>query len=69
LGRAREAAQTYETLLRLAPARVDLWKTLGALYLEEIGDRAEAERCFRRALQLETDPQERAELEELLRDH
>jgi len=67
LGRAREAAQTYETLLRIAPDRGDLWKTLGALYLEELGERGEAERCFRRALQLEHDPAERAKLEELLR--
>ena len=68
LGRPREAAQTYETLLRLAPNRGDVWKTVGALYLEELGERAEAERCFRRALQLETDPAERAKLEELLRE-
>src|SRR6185503_954481 len=64
LGRARDAAQTYEALLRLAPNRVDLWKTLGALYLEELGERSEAERCFRRALLLENDPAERAKLEE-----
>jgi tetratricopeptide (TPR) repeat protein len=68
LGRAREAAQTYETLVRLAPDRADLWKTLGALYLEELGERGEAARCFRRALQLERDPVERVKLEELLRE-
>jgi arylsulfatase A-like enzyme/Flp pilus assembly protein TadD len=68
LGRAREAAQTYEALLRIAPARGDLWKTLGALYLEALGERGEAERCFRRALQLENDPVERAKLEDLLRE-
>jgi arylsulfatase A-like enzyme/tetratricopeptide (TPR) repeat protein len=67
LGRAREAAQTYESLLRIAGGRVDVWKTLGALYLEELGDRGEADRCFRRALLLENDPAERAKLEELLR--
>ncbi len=68
LGRPREAAQAYESLLRIAGNRVDVWKTLGALYLEELGDRAEAERCFRRALLLENDPAERAKLEELLRE-
>ncbi|HEV8239156.1 MAG TPA: sulfatase-like hydrolase/transferase [Thermoanaerobaculia bacterium] len=67
LGHAREAVQTYETLLRLAPERGDLWKTLGALYLE-LGEHGEADRCFRRALLLERDPAERAKLEELLRE-
>lgn len=66
LGRGREAAQAYEALLRLAPERGDAWKTLGSLYLEVLGEPAEAERCFRRALQLERDPGERAKLEELL---
>jgi tetratricopeptide (TPR) repeat protein len=68
LGRGREAAQTYESLLRLAPDRGDVWKALGALYREVLGDPAEADRCFRRALQLERDPAERAALEALLRD-
>jgi choline-sulfatase len=66
LGRGREAAQTYEALLRLAPERGDAWKTLGSLYLEVLGEPAEAERCFRRALQLERDPAERDKLEGLL---
>jgi choline-sulfatase len=66
LGRPREAAQTYETALRLAPERGDLWKTLGSLYLEVLGDPAAAERCFRRALTLERDPVERAKLEAIL---
>ncbi len=67
LGRAREAAQIYESALRLADSRGDLWKTLGAIYHFELADSANAERCFRRALALESDPQARAELEELLR--
>ncbi len=66
LGRVREAAQIYESALRLAERRSDLWKTLGAIYLFELEQRADAERCFRRALAFETDPQTRAELEELL---
>ena len=66
LGRKREAAQIYEAALRIAAERGDLWKTLGAIYLFELGARPDAERCFRRALALESDPQARAELEELL---
>jgi len=66
LGRAREAAIFYETLLRVAPARVDVWKTLGAVYLEALDDRAAAARAFREALRLETDPAERERLVEVL---
>lgn len=66
LGRAREAAIFYETLLRLAPERGDLWKTLGAVYLEALDDGAGAARAFREALRLERDPGERARLEALL---
>jgi tetratricopeptide (TPR) repeat protein len=68
LGRARESAQAYESLLRIAPQRLDVWKTLGALYLDALDERAEADRCFRRALLLEKDPAERRKLEELLRE-
>ncbi len=66
LGRAREAAIHYETLLRIAPARVDVWKTLGAVYLEALDERAEAVRAFREALRLETDPAERERLAAVL---
>ncbi len=65
LGRRREAAETYETLLRAAPQRVDLWKTLAAVYLE-LDEPLAAERAAREALRREPDPQERARLEELL---
>jgi arylsulfatase A-like enzyme/Flp pilus assembly protein TadD len=68
LGRTREAAETYAQILRVAPERGDLWKTLGAIYRYELGERQEAERCFRRALALEVDPQERARLEAALRE-
>lgn len=68
LGRPRESVQHYETLLQIAPNRADLWKTAGALYHFELGDRAAALRCFRRALTLEIDPAERARLEELVRE-
>jgi tetratricopeptide (TPR) repeat protein len=66
LGRLRESVQLYEELLRLQPGRGDLWKTAGALYFYELKDKADAERCFRRALTLETDPGERERIEETL---
>jgi tetratricopeptide (TPR) repeat protein len=68
LGRQREAVQLYEDLLRLQPGRGDLWKTAGALYFYELGDKADAERCFRRALTLETNPAEREKIEETLEE-
>jgi arylsulfatase A-like enzyme/Flp pilus assembly protein TadD len=66
LDRHRESVQLYEQLLRLQPGRGDLWKTAGALYLYELKDAADAERCFRRALTLETDPGERQRIEDAL---
>ncbi len=68
LGRHREAVQLYEQLLRLQPGRGDLWKTTGALYFYELGDKTDAQRCFRRALTLETDPAEREKIEETLEE-
>ncbi len=65
LGRLRDAAASYETLARLVPGRSDVWKTLVALHLE-LGAGADAERCARAALRVESDPAERARLEELL---
>jgi len=65
LGRLREAAIAYESLARLAPARADVWKTLVALYLE-LGAGPDVERCARAALRVESDPADRAQLEELL---
>jgi tetratricopeptide (TPR) repeat protein len=66
LGRHREAADLYEQLLRLAPERGDLWKTLGAVYLHDLGSGDQALAAFRRALALEADPAERARLQELV---
>jgi len=66
LGRAREAAVFYETLVRLAPERGDAWKTLGAVYLEALDDGENARRAFREALRRETDPRERERLQALL---
>ncbi|MES1240715.1 MAG: sulfatase-like hydrolase/transferase [Acidobacteriota bacterium] len=68
LGRQRESVQLYETLLRLQPGRGDLWKTAGAMYFYELGDKADAERCFRRALTLETDPGERERIQQALEE-
>ena len=65
LGRLREAAVSYETLARLTPDRGEVWKTLVALYVE-LGDSAAVERCARAALRVESDPADRARLEELL---
>jgi len=67
LGKQREAAQIYESALRIADGRGDLWKTLGAIYHFDLASPADADRCFRKALALETDPQARAELENLLK--
>ena len=68
LGRHRESVQLYEQLLRLQPGRSELWKTTGAIYLYNLDEPAEALRCFRRALTLESDPAERARLEDLIQD-
>jgi hypothetical protein len=65
LGRLREAAIVYESLARLRPGRVDIWKTLTALYLE-LDDAANMDRTAREALRLETDPGDRLKLEALL---
>ncbi len=68
LHRPREAVELYDRLLRLAPSRLDLWKTAGAIYLYDLDDKAAALRCFRHALALETDAAERAKLESLVRE-
>jgi tetratricopeptide (TPR) repeat protein len=68
LGRTREASQFYEQILRLSPSRGDIWKTLGAIYLYELNEKQNADRCFRRALTLEQDPAEREKLEQALQE-
>ena len=67
-GAKKEAASFYESLLRLAPNRLDVWKTLGALYLYELEDEPRALQAFRRALLLEQNPGEREKLESLVRE-
>jgi arylsulfatase A-like enzyme/Flp pilus assembly protein TadD len=68
LHKVRESALLYEELLRLAPGRIDLWKTLGAIYYYELSDKPAALRAFRQALLLERDPGERGKLEALVRE-
>ena len=68
LGQHREAVQLYEQLLRIQPSRADVWKTAGALYLYELKDNADALRCFRRALTLETDPAEKQKIEQVIKE-
>ncbi|MEO8503659.1 MAG: sulfatase-like hydrolase/transferase [Acidobacteriota bacterium] len=68
LGRFRESAQLYQTLLRIVPDRLDLWKTLGAIELYQLTDRAAAQKSFQQALRLERDPEQRAALEKMLRE-
>jgi choline-sulfatase len=68
LKKFRDSSLLYEQLLRLNPNRGDLWKTTGAIYLYELDDKADALRCFRRALILEGDAGEKAKLEELVKE-
>jgi len=68
LHQVRVSAQLYEDLLRLAPQRTDLWKTLGAIYYFELADKPNALRAFRQALLLERDPAERGKLEAMVRE-
>ena len=67
LGRVRESAGFYRRALRVAPDRWDLWRTLGAIYLDVLDDRDEALRCFRRALANAPPGPDRATLEEMVR--
>lgn len=68
LGRAAEASELYLELLRRLPERGDLWKALGAIYLEGGSNRQGARSAFERALALENDPGERAKLLAVLRE-
>ena len=66
LHRLRESVELYEQLLRISPRRADAWERAGALYIE-LEDAGSALRCFRAALEIETNPAERARLEELVK--
>jgi len=65
LGRDAESAALYEELARLQPAS-QTWRTLGAIYLSRLGDRANSLRCFREALRLELDPAVREEIKRVI---
>jgi ABC-type multidrug transport system fused ATPase/permease subunit len=68
LHQVRVSAQLYEDLLRVAPQRGDLWKTLGAIYYFELADKPNALRAFRQALLRERDPGEKGKLEAMVRE-
>jgi tetratricopeptide (TPR) repeat protein len=65
LGRDAEAVALYEELVKLLPAS-ETWRTLGAIYLSRLGDRANSLRCFREALRLELDPAVREEIRRVI---
>ena len=63
-----ESARLYEELLRLSQGGGELWKTLGAIYLYNLQDRANSLRAFRQALRFELDVATRAQLERLVEE-
>ena len=65
LGRDAEAVGLYEELVKLLPSS-ETWRTLGAIYLSRLGDRANSLRCFREALRLELDPAVREEIRRVI---
>ncbi|MEM7052394.1 MAG: sulfatase-like hydrolase/transferase [Acidobacteriota bacterium] len=66
LRRPRRAADLYRRLAERTPGRSDPWKTLGAIQLNDLNDLRAARQSFERALAVERDPVQRAELSELL---
>ena len=66
LRRFPQAAGLYRRLADLDPARPGPWKTLGAIQLYDLHDPAAARASFQRALAVETDAAERAQIEGLL---
>ncbi|MEM7482176.1 MAG: sulfatase-like hydrolase/transferase [Acidobacteriota bacterium] len=66
LRRPARAATLYRRLAEVSPGNSAPWKTLGAIQLYELADPAAARSSFERALALERDPAQRAELEALL---
>ncbi len=65
LGRYADSAALYEELARLQPAS-ETWRTLGAIYLSRLDDRANSLRCLREALRLELDPAVREEIRRII---
>jgi tetratricopeptide (TPR) repeat protein len=66
LGRLADAVALYRRVADLDPSQPGPWKTLGAVQLYGLGDGAAARESFQRALAVETDPADRAELAALL---
>ena len=60
-----DSAALYERLAVLDPTS-QTWRTLGAIYLSDLGDRANSLRCFREALRLEIDPAIREQIREIV---
>ncbi len=67
LKRYSESAQLYERLAVLTPTSA-VWRTLGAIYLSELGDRANSLRCFREALRVELDPAVREQIKKIIQE-
>ncbi|HEY2797060.1 MAG TPA: sulfatase-like hydrolase/transferase [Thermoanaerobaculia bacterium] len=65
LGRPAESASLYEELVKRTPTS-EAWRTLGAIYLSKLDDRANGLRCFREALRLELDPAIREEIRRII---
>jgi arylsulfatase A-like enzyme/Tfp pilus assembly protein PilF len=65
LGRPAESAALYEELVKRTPTS-ESWRTLGAIYLSKLDDRANGLRCFREALRLELDPAIREEIRRII---
>lgn len=53
LQRAQDATSVYQELLEIEPDNAMEWQNLGVIYKNQIGDQAEAHRCFQKALDLD----------------
>lgn len=53
LKRGADAASVYRELLALEPDNAMEWQNLGVIYKNQLGDEAEARRCFQKALDLD----------------
>jgi len=61
-----EAVRLYRRLAALRPRDPRPWKTAGAILLDRLEDPSAAREAFRRALEVESDPGERRELERIV---
>lgn len=67
LRRPQDAVERYEKLAGVVPPSAGLWAMIGQLYIERLGNQPQGEAALRRALEISTDPQERARIEAMLR--